>query len=499
MRTDSVDKITVLSRHKTAYAGLINDTFYSLFGYIRNALPDPEQAIDDLLKAMSLTHAQNSLHSELLKTTGLSAPKNCTPFAALTFYYDIHFISKVIFASWIQIKEKQGTIEVKYKRDKCIYNNHCEKLVGDQTTCICLRRYYNCGVIEAISGQKVDSTLDHFSVDSTWCQFRIFPVEVVRPEFTNQPPVKPSLEGLKPISRLGLALNLPLDIHYAIKQLLDFTAHLFAKHHINVTIELDAERSFILGDENKLQQVLLNLISNAKEAVADNQEKEIHIQTKNENGCIILLISDNGTKMNKEMQKKLVKAFFTTKTRYGGLGLGLMLTKSIVQELNGEIDIEFPASVGSTFRLTFRTTSKPSALVGQLVPALANNLKGNVLLCEGDADIADLLTEILTAWGLSVHHASDGKEGLAELKRNRFDIIITDWTMPQMNGEDFIVNVVKQHLSTAPIIVLSCAFVSDYSSFQQKLLNKYVRGYLKKPIDEEAFYALVKACLWCPQ
>ena len=107
----------------------------------------------------------------------------------------------------------------------------------------------------------------------------------------------------------------------------------------------------VFGSIGKLQQVLMNLLSNAKDALESSPLKEIHLKTQNEGEWVVLLVEDTGPGVPKELQEKIFDMFFTTKKRGEGTGLGLGISYSIIEDFKGRIEVDQQRTKGGCFKV----------------------------------------------------------------------------------------------------------------------------------------------------
>jgi signal transduction histidine kinase len=131
-------------------------------------------------------------------------------------------------------------------------------------------------------------------------------------------------------------------------------------HGVKVELHLDEELPPIRGDSNRLEQVFLNLIMNARDAMDEKEalagkevEKVLEIFSFRENDEVVVTMSDTGLGMSEEVKEKIFEPFFTTKPVGKGTGLGLSISFGIVRDYDGNIDMESVEGQGTTFRIRF--------------------------------------------------------------------------------------------------------------------------------------------------
>ncbi len=152
------------------------------------------------------------------------------------------------------------------------------------------------------------------------------------------------------------SLNETLDINEIITNALKFGEQQIKNHGISLVIKLSSDLPSLYGDSIRLEQVVINIITNARHAV-ENSPKEnkcIKIKTSlstSEKNELIVDIKDNGEGIPKDVEEKIFNPFFTTKEKGKGTGLGLSITKTIVEEHRGKIKVESEIGVGTSFKV----------------------------------------------------------------------------------------------------------------------------------------------------
>lgn len=212
------------------------------------------------------------------------------------------------------------------------------------------------------------------------------------------------------------------------------------------------------GDSSQLQQVLLNLCVNARDAMPEGGFLKLGVFQKHQNrhakeddsGTAVrtlgVSVSDTGCGMTPELQAKIFDPFFTTKETGKGTGLGLSTAVGIVKSFHGEIEVESQPGKGSTFILWF-----PEEVGAKLVKPLEEDLESDpgrgeaVLLVDDEETIVQTLEDSLVHAGYQVDTAENGEEALEKFKarENGYDIVVTDSNMPKMNGLQLVKEVTR--------------------------------------------------------
>jgi signal transduction histidine kinase len=166
------------------------------------------------------------------------------------------------------------------------------------------------------------------------------------------------VNGLLNFSRTGGTEFALVDLNRLLLDTLTLLEHQFKTAGVAVSTELERSLPRILGNEGKLQQVMLNLLLNARDAMHDSPDARIRIATHHRNGVAEILIQDCGRGIAPEHMHRIYDPFFTTKTaprqgQHKGTGLGLAVSYGIIQEHGGKMHAESELGVGTTFRLEF--------------------------------------------------------------------------------------------------------------------------------------------------
>jgi predicted ATPase/signal transduction histidine kinase/CheY-like chemotaxis protein len=250
------------------------------------------------------------------------------------------------------------------------------------------------------------------------------------------------------------------------------------------------------GDSLRLSQILTNLLSNA---IKFTEEGEVGIYIKQvSDDRFRFEVTDTGIGLTPEQQSKLFQSFSqadgTTTRKYGGTGLGLTISKQLVELMNGEIWVESEYSVGSKFIFELDLKSQEKNLVTKIDTskyeerALKHDLcmlnESNILLVEDNEINQEIIIGLLQNSGIKIDVANNGEEGVQKFKNNSYELILMDLHMPVMDGikaSELIREVDKK----IPIIALTAnAMKKDIKRTVEVGMNEH----LNKPIDIPVFY-----------
>jgi signal transduction histidine kinase len=233
-----------------------------------------------------------------------------------------------------------------------------------------------------------------------------------------------------------------VDVNHVIRDTLALRAYEQRVTNITVIDALASGLPQVFADPHQVQQVLLNLVINAEQAMLSaNGRGTLVVRTWHERdrGVVVLEINDDGPGVPEEVQPKIFDPFFTTKEVGKGTGLGLTVAYAIVQEHGGRIRVESTAGRGASFFVEFPTKA---GRVRQAVPAPSDPpyeaLAGTrVLVVEDEPALAAAVSEALNDAGFVVERAADGEEALARVRERLFDLVVCDLKMPRLDGMSF--------------------------------------------------------------
>ncbi len=262
---------------------------------------------------------------------------------------------------------------------------------------------------------------------------------------------------------------------------------------IELLVECAEGGDVLLGDPGLLEQVLINLVVNARDALP--QGGRIWIGTAREGDTIVLRVRDEGCGMDAATRARIFEPFFTTKPAGQGTGLGLSTVMRIVRELSGGIEVESEPGRGTTFRIRFPATEHAPTPARKLLQETATTRSGRetILLVEDEALIRFALRQSLGKLGYQVLAAADGKQALelAAAHAGTIDLVLTDVVMPNLGGRELLERLRERHPE------LRAIFMSAHSRetlLRQERLPERV-SYIEKPFDLGDLALLVRQVL----
>ncbi len=216
----------------------------------------------------------------------------------------------------------------------------------------------------------------------------------------------------------------------------------------------------LIGDPAELQQVLMNLVVNARDAIEHNGRIQVCTSLHSENtATAVLEVIDNGCGMTADVLASVFEPFFTTKPSGQGTGLGLAMVKSAVDRLDGTIDVESKLGAGTRIAITLPIDADPLSLKQHQLVAhqrMRRTTQANILLVEDSSAIRRVLHSGLVRAGYNVVAKESGAAALREfdVEDVHFDALLTDVVMPGIDGVS-LARVFREHFPTSAVIFIS--------------------------------------------
>lgn len=295
-----------------------------------------------------------------------------------------------------------------------------------------------------------------------------------------------------------------LDLNAVIQDLAKMLPRLIGED-IKVVIHADPQLGCVRADPGQIEQILLNLATNARDAMSDggvfaiataNVEFDASTIPSAEfvpGSYVQLTVSDTGAGMDEATKARIFEPFFTTKAVGKGTGLGLATVYGIVKQSNGFIEVDSEPNHGTTFRIyLLRQRETEQDVPDQAAPAVIPQGKETVLLVEDEDAVRNLLSYVLQSNGYQVLEASSGSEALEHCNGQRIDLLVTDVIMPKMNG---------RQLAEQAMCRMQNLRVLYMSGYTDRVLDQNNPGtwFLQKPISMQSLTTKVRAILDSPQ
>jgi signal transduction histidine kinase/CheY-like chemotaxis protein len=235
----------------------------------------------------------------------------------------------------------------------------------------------------------------------------------------------------------------------------------------------------ISGRSAEIREVMTNLILNAVDALPAGGR--IAVRTRGEPGRAVVSVSDSGVGMSGDVKRRVFEPFFTTKG-VKRTGLGLAVAYGTIRRHGGQVEVESEEGRGTTVTFWLPVDGPPSG-----GPSLER--VGSILIIDDEADVRELVADVLAERGHSVTVAGGGREGLARFETGRYDLVLTDLGMPDFNGWD-VARAVKASRPDIPVLLLT-----GWADAASPADVPRVEGIIKKPFDLKQLAAAVSQAL----
>ncbi len=300
--------------------------------------------------------------------------------------------------------------------------------------------------------------------------------------------------------RYPIASKRTLDVREVAMRTVEICRTTFDKS-IEVRFDAPAQQKFdVLADPGQLEQVLLNICLNARDALETQTEPRPRIELRLDAVTVVaadggsaervrLVIEDNGPGMPEEVRRRIFEPFFTTKEVGRGTGLGLATAYGIVVDHGGQIECETRSGGGAKFRVWLPRAPESEEAPGAFSERPASNTSELLLLVEDEDMVRKTTAAVLASGGYEVLQASSGEHALALYEQHaaRVRLVVLDWSMPRVSGEHVLAELVRRWPQVRVVL-----FSGQYPD---GVMPANVRGIIQKPAPVETLLATVRDAL----
>ncbi len=286
------------------------------------------------------------------------------------------------------------------------------------------------------------------------------------------------------------------DPYVLCSETIEMLKELYLQEEILLTFSGDHRISYIEGVRGKIQQVLVNLISNGKDASLGKKNRKVEVSISYDVEEIKIFITDNGSGISNELKEKIFAPFFTTKDVNKGTGMGLSLTKNIVHEHNGKLDFVTKMDEGTTFILILPITWKEKNVTPLAAKTITTSkyeiIDCNVLIVDDEEDLLEIFKFIVSKFCSNVVTARGAREGYNLLTQGRIDIVMSDIKMPEIDGFGFL-RMIKENKAISPPKFVFITGGVQMSPVELKIVEESTDGLITKPFVEAEVYQKIKS------
>jgi CheY-like chemotaxis protein len=287
----------------------------------------------------------------------------------------------------------------------------------------------------------------------------------------------------------------PLDLNRVIRSMEDMIRGVL-NEQIELVLDLAPALGVVEADPHQLEQIILNLATNARDAMTE--EGRLVIRTWNgpasAGNYVGLSVTDTGHGMDEATQRRVFEPFFTTKPQEKGTGLGLATVYGTVKQSRGQIEVESEIGKGTTFRILLPRTQDTVDKKAEALELASPSGSATILLVEDDPAVRQVLAHGLEQEGYRVCTAGNGREALERYKERgaEIDLVVTDLVMPEMGGIA-LGEALREYGASMPILYVS-GYHQDLENHGSGNLPLSA-GFLLKPFSPQTLAAAIQRAL----
>jgi len=288
----------------------------------------------------------------------------------------------------------------------------------------------------------------------------------------------------------------PVDLNRVVELSMEVTAYSLRAADIDIRLSLSPDIPPIWGDADQLNQVLTNLILNAQKALEEAKgSRRIKIITsyRERTREVVVKIKDNGPGIPENIRSRIFEPFFTTRQVGSGTGIGLAFCHRIVTTHGGTIEVDSGIDGGASFVIRMPVTRMNRAAAETLERGTEAAPAANILVVDDEVAVAEMMADILADEGHEVEIAHSGSQALDLIATRRFDLVLSDLRMPDLDGPAMFDAIREGH----PDMVSRIAFITGdtMSARIRTFLQESSRPYIEKPITPRDVRDLVRQML----
>ncbi len=285
----------------------------------------------------------------------------------------------------------------------------------------------------------------------------------------------------------------PTDINEVIETAVEVARYGDALGSTKVEMMLGADIRPICSDPDQLTQVVINLVLNAAQAI-DAKDGQIRVASEQTGDGVRIIVEDDGPGVPENIRGRIFEPFFTTKGVGKGTGIGLAMCHRIVTAHKGTIEIKTAkGSSGARFVVSLPASTKEGPETPEPEIPEESSKVSRILVIDDEPDVADLNAEILKRGGFDADVVYSAREALRSMQTIRYDAVLSDLNMPEMDGRGIYEAIVGQH----PRLAARTGFLTGdtMGRISQSFLREVKRPYIEKPVSPQELRSFVSQLL----
>lgn len=304
------------------------------------------------------------------------------------------------------------------------------------------------------------------------------------------------IENLLTFARKERAEKRYIDINQVLRDTLKLRSYQFRVDNIELIAELDEHLPWTMGAPHQLQQVFLNLINNAHQAMLEYQGGgRLTVRSEQDGQIIRVKVIDDGPGISQEVIDNIFDPFFTTKDVGRGTGLGLSIAFGILQAHNGRIWADSEPGKGATFTVELPIVQEPPEPPQEERPReeAQPHTGRKILVIDDEERILELISRVLEGLGHQVVTVDGGERAMESMGKERYDLVICDVRMPGMGGQELYRQVKSKHPDLAEHVLFTTG--DTVSESTRAFLRSVGTPHISKPFKIEQLQKAIERVL----
>ncbi len=292
--------------------------------------------------------------------------------------------------------------------------------------------------------------------------------------------------------------SVEFNLHSTLMKLVKFFDGIVAQKELQFKVNIDpAVNIRVSSDVTRLRQVLTNIISNAiKFTHTGFIQLDVRMKERKEDGQILVVfeVVDSGIGIASDKIDLIFQSFtqadIRTTRKYGGSGLGLTISKSLIDMMKGNLVVTSELNVGTCFKVEMPfviSENKVEEEIEKRISDFENLTNVQILVAEDNKVNMLVVRSLLQKWGAKVEIVENGLDAIHKIKENDYDLVLMDLEMPVMDGTTSV-SIIRETHADLPIVALTAAF---YENMQADLVSKKFNGYVQKPYRPEDLHSQI--------
>ncbi len=301
------------------------------------------------------------------------------------------------------------------------------------------------------------------------------------------------VKGLRTFARSDKDDVSEFDPFLLVIETVDLLKDIYSREGVSIQIMADELPVIMKGNRGRLQQVLVNLLSNAKDSSIGMSDRNINLVVVPLSNELEIIVQDKGCGIPAGIREKIFEPFYTTKDVNMGTGIGLSLVNTIVKEHDGKIELKSELGKGTdiSIRIPLISATKPMAVPLLAKKATICKINCRVLVVDDEPDLRAVLKEILSYNCTEVVTAESAREGLRILREGNIDVVLSDIKMPVLDGFDFL-KAIRSEPAFAAVKFLFITGGIEMSAAELKVVKSDSDGIFYKPVKFPELFQKLK-------